>query len=165
MLNNICVLFVFIVWVFSAGCQAEASGHGLNLCTSEEILLFGFRVSGEEKYMSLCEGRDEGYLTYRFGTPANVELQYPEILDEESWDGFSFYGYSRGGGVKNDAMGDYSISFINQGVEYTVSQSWRLRSNEYFIGILLNMGAERVVLQGEHDSQFGSLVVFEKTQE
>ncbi|MFH6599696.1 hypothetical protein ACEVAQ_13385 [Ectopseudomonas khazarica] len=142
--NNICILFVFIVWVFSAGCQAEPSRHGLNLCTSEETLLFGFRVSGEDKYMSLCEGRDEGYLTYRFGTPANVELQYPEILDEGSWGDFSFYGYSRGGGAENDAMGDYSISFTNQGVEYTVSQSWRLRSNEYFLGVLVNMGGSEL---------------------
>ncbi len=159
--NNKYVFFVFIGLLLSVGCQANTAEHGLGLCTNEETLLFGFRVSGKDKYVSLCEGQDEKYLTYRFGTSANVELQYPEVLSESSWGDFSFHGYSRGGGVENDAMGDYSISFINQGVEYTISQSWRLRSNEYFLGILINTGEKRIVFQGDHGSQSGSLVLLE----
>lgn len=111
--------------------------------------------------MSLCEGRGENYLTYRFGTPDNVEFQYPEILDESSWEKFNLHGYSRGGGIANDATGDYSTSFTNQGIEYTIFQNWRLVSNEYFLGILINIGEKRIVLRGEQGSQSGSLMVLE----
>lgn len=107
------------------------------------------------------EVRGENYLTYRFGTPDNVEFQYPEILDESSWEKFNLHGYSRGGGIANDAMGDYSTSFTNQGIEYTIFQNWRLVSNEYFLGILINIGEKRIVLRGEQGSQSGSLMVLE----
>lgn len=159
--NNIFIYFILLSLSFSAACQSRTAEHGAGLCKQEESLLFGFAASGKDKYMSLCEGRGEEYLTYRFGTPDNVELQYPEILDESSWGKFDFYGYSRGGGIENDAMGDYSISFTNQGIEYTISQNWRLLNNEYFLGILINTGEKRIVLRGEQDSQSGSLVLLE----
>lgn len=159
--NKICIYFILLSLSFSAACQSKTFEHGAGLCNKEESLLFGFKISDRDKYMSLCEGPGNKYLTYRFGTPDNVELQYPTVLDESSWEKFNFYGYSRGGGIANDAMGDYSISFTNQGIEYTISQSWRLLSNEYFLGVLINIGEKRIVLRGEQDSQSGSLVVLE----
>lgn len=162
--NNILIILLFLSISLSAACQSRTVEHSVDLCMQQELLLFGFRVAGKNKYMSLCEGQGEKYLTYRFGTPGNVEFQYPEVLDESSWDKFDFYGYSRGGGVENDAMGDYSISFTNHDVEYTISQNWRLLNDEYSIGILINMGEKRVVLQGEQESQAGSLMLFDRKE-
>jgi len=159
--NNICIYFILLSLSFSSASQSKNSEHGAGLCEKEESLLFGFKISDRYKYMSLCEGRGENYLTYRFGTPDNVEFQYPEILDESSWEKFNLHGYSRGGGIANDATGDYSTSFTNQGIEYTIFQNWRLVSNEYFLGILINIGEKRIVLRGEQGSQSGSLMVLE----
>ena len=134
---------------------------GTSLCAEGEAIILSFKLSSKDKYASLCKGAAESYLVYRFGTPAKTELQYPETLDNNSWNKFCFFGYSRGGGIENDAMGDYSISFINQNTKYIISQSWRLIDDDYFIGILIDAPGQRYILRGTQQSQSGSLVIFE----
>lgn len=114
-------------------------------------------VAKNNKISSLCEGEEGKYLSYRYGTLKKLELQYPERLDKSSWGKFKLTAYSRGGGIDNDAMGDYSLSFNNHGAQYVISQNWRLAENEYFIGILLEIDGSRYVLQGDKESQTGSL--------
>jgi|SRR5436190_6860852 len=52
-----------------------------SLCARDERIIFGCPVRGSAKIVSLCASRDltseRGYLQYRFGLPAKIELQYP----------------------------------------------------------------------------------------
>ncbi|WCD80236.1 hypothetical protein [Pseudomonas sp. TUM22785] len=129
-----------------------------SLCLGDEVIQLSFKVADAEKFVSLCEGRNQGYLVYRLGVPGDIEEQYPEQLNSESWRGFYFSGYSRGGGVANDAMGDYSLSFNRRGVSYTVFQGWRLVEGRYEIGVVIGSGGTRRLLSGAKEEQVGSLV-------
>lgn len=141
--------------------NACSESNAATLCRADETTIFAFKISNKRKYMAICQEPKEGYLVYRYGTPGNIELQYPEILNEDSWKSFKFYGYSRGGGVENDAMGDYYLSFENNGVEYTVTQGWRLARDEYSLTLLIDIGEKRIALRGDRESQLGSLVRLE----
>jgi hypothetical protein len=118
-------------------------------------------IASSKKYASLCSG-ESAYLVYRFGRPNSIEFTYPDDLDESSWDKFKLYGYSRGGGIENDAMGDYSLSFSNLGVQYTVVQNWRAIGDEYSVGVLVDTGERRVYMRGSKESQVGSLVLLDE---
>jgi hypothetical protein len=70
------------------------------LCHADEKVVFGCAVG--KRMVSLCSspklGRDVGYVQYRFGTLARLELTYPEKL-EPPGDKFHYSntGYSGGG--------------------------------------------------------------------
>ncbi len=57
-----------------------ASAHSASLCRQSEGTYFS--CSAGSKIVSLCASnpisKDRGYLQYRFGAEAHVELQYPE---------------------------------------------------------------------------------------
>lgn len=141
--------------------ENSRSPHAGSLCKEHESTILGFKLINKEKYVSICEGEKDKYLVYRYGTPEEIELQYPEKLDYSSWSLFDFHGYSRGGGAENDAMGNYFISFKNHGVGYTVSQGWRLTEDDYSLNISIDIGEKRVTLQGDRKTQVGSLVRLE----
>jgi hypothetical protein len=151
------VLFFLLLPSSAAG---EQEGRGL--CLYGELTIFSFKLIRGERYVSVCRGGFGGYLVYRFGVSLkNVELQFPKKLSKDSWRGFEFHGFSRGGGAENDAMGDYSLSFSNSGVQYTVFQGWRAISNEYNIGVTVDLGKSRILMEGDPNSQVGSLVRLE----
>lgn len=158
---QISTLFLMCLFpILSLADKADESPHS-PLCKKEEQVIFSFTVTKTNKTASLCEGEKSLYLSYRYGATDKIELQYPSRLDESSWSKFEFAAYSRGGGIENDAMGDYSVSFNNHGARYIVSQSWRLAEDEYFIGILVDINGKRYILQGDKESQVGSLVRLE----
>lgn len=153
-------LFSFILFPAILFATPTAKDH--HLCKDQENTIFSFTITKNNKIASLCEGEDGAYLAYRYGVSEKVELQYPEKLDKSSWEKFKLTAYSRGGGVENDAMGDYSLSFKNHDAQYVISQNWRLAENEYFIGVLVEADGKRYVLQGDKDSQIGSLTRLEE---
>jgi hypothetical protein len=55
-----------------------------------ETTLFSF-VTASGKTALLCEGPKDAYLVYRFGTAAKTELQYPSVLDANSWQKFTYW--------------------------------------------------------------------------
>src|SRR5690606_6182626 len=70
--------------------------------------------------------------------------------------------YARGGGIQNDAMGEYSIAFTNGGIEYAVSQSWSLARNEYRIGLeVIREDGAVVSMEGDADTQVGALTLLD----
>ena len=85
------------------------------LCKADETILFGC-MSGR-KMISVCASRgfqsDTGYVQYRYGVPAKVELLWPESLQPAA-DHFwrSSVPYSGGG--------ESHLRFVNQGVEYVL---------------------------------------------
>jgi hypothetical protein len=85
--------------------------------------VFSF-VTGRGKIACLCEGPKQAYLTYRFGTAAKVDLQYPAVLDRGSWKKFTYAFYYRGGGVDNAGVDNNQVSFSNGGVRYRLYQDY-----------------------------------------
>lgn len=53
-----------------------------SLCTKGEHIIFSCRLKRPAKIVSLCASKDlarkRGYLQYRFGLPARVELEFPK---------------------------------------------------------------------------------------
>jgi len=82
-----------------------------------ETTFFSF-VTRSGKTVALCEGPKGAYLVYRFGTAAKVELQYPAVLDASSWRKFTYFRYTRGGGLANAGRSEYRLSFRNGKVNY-----------------------------------------------
>jgi hypothetical protein len=95
-----------------------------SLCKGNEQVLINFKLSKSTKSVSLCKERNGKYMVYRFGTKDKIELEYPTTLDASSWNAFKLYGVKRFGGKANAGFGDYSISFMNNKVEYEIFENW-----------------------------------------
>lgn len=54
------------------------------LCRTDESTALGFKIAQKNKFVSLCEGANNRYLVYRYGTAGKIELQYPEQPDASS---------------------------------------------------------------------------------
>jgi hypothetical protein len=138
-----CALMIATSLVTSGSVCSEGSQQGLTLCNKSERAVLSFQIDGSTKLASVCEGASGAYLVYRFGVP-------------------EYSGYSRNGGIQNDAMGDYALKFINAGIEYTVFQSWRLVGNDYGIGIIVETPRARMLLKGVRQSQVGALTLLQE---
>ncbi|MDR0182127.1 hypothetical protein [Lysobacter arvi] len=104
----------------------------------------------------------QAYLVYRFGRYGQIELAYPEKLDATSWGKFKFSGYARGGGIQNDTMGEYSLTFTNSGVQYSIYQDWRLAEDDYSIGVTVRRPKKPVIsMSGMLKTQVGSLTLLD----
>ncbi|MBA4155673.1 MAG: hypothetical protein CTY18_04910 [Methylomonas sp.] len=144
-----------LLFFFSINCKAN------NLCLIDEVKLLSFKVK-TQKILSVCKGKNSAYLSYRFGIPSNIELQFPDKLDISSWKEFQFTGMRRGGGKQNAGFGSYSLSFTKYNVEYSIFQEWNDESEEYSIGVVISVeGKKNIVLNGIKKSQEGSLILLE----
>jgi hypothetical protein len=142
--------------------HVEAKPRAETLCLSNERTIISFQIARSLKIASVCEGRMQAYLVYRFGKPGKSELTYPAKLDAASWIKFEFSGYARGGGIQNDATGDYSIAFDNAGFRYVIYQSWRLANGDYDIGVTVMESKKPVVsMSGVRSTQVGSLTLLD----
>jgi hypothetical protein len=127
------------------------------LSKDNEQILFSFLLKNK-KIVSLCKDRQGNYLVYRFGTKDKVELEYPKKLDTSSWTAFKLYGVKRWGGAANAGFGDYSLSFINNGVTYEIFQNWNDEVNTSEIGITIVFGNKKTILKGSIQTKQGSLL-------
>ena len=101
-------------------------------------------------------------MSYKFGTPSKIELQFPKKLDKSSWEKFNFSGMSRAGGKKNAGFGDYSVTFENGNAEYIVFQSWSDEDSTYAIGVTISDATGKTfTINGLNKTQEGSLVLLE----
>ncbi|KIF83243.1 hypothetical protein [Noviherbaspirillum autotrophicum] len=136
--------------------------HAQTLCTEYEKIIFSFQEKKSKKLMSICRGENPPYLVYRFGKYQNVELQFPEPLNESSWKNFEFSGMRRGGGKANAGFGDYSLSFAKGNAEYSVFQEWSDEDGTYSIGINVQANGKSVIIPGDRKTQQGSLVLLDE---
>lgn len=153
--NTLLVLCFIMVWF--AFFQSAHAQRSESLFKKTERNIMSFTENNTKKIASICEGESSAYLVYRFGEVGGVELEYPHEQNEESWSEFRYSGYFRGGGVINDARGDYTLSFVNSGVEYTVFQNWSLGNKEYNLGVFVDAPNVSTVLKANKDTQSGSL--------
>lgn len=152
MKNKKIYCFVFLILV----CSKVFGG-----CLDNEIIVFSFlTVSGND--LSVCREENNKYLVYKYGKGDNY-FQYPKRLDHRSWGEFSFSGMRRPGGKMNAGFGDYDLTFINSGFEYSIFQKWDDEKSSYEIGVLVrNLKTKRVVkINGLMETQKGSLVLLE----
>ncbi|MCD6010687.1 MAG: hypothetical protein K0Q79_549 [Flavipsychrobacter sp.] len=136
--------------------QKVKEDYGLLKKANEEVIL-GFKLLNSNKTVLLCRQKENKYIVYRFGTNDNVELEYPAAPDTRSWKLFTYHGYSRGGGIANEAMEDYWISFKNNGVEYTIYEDWYIGDGSSHLGISIKDGKKEINLKAKLSSKTGTL--------
>ncbi len=107
-----------------------------NFVLPNEVVVLSFKTK-KKKQVFLCRDKDYHYLVYRFGTKSNLELQFPEKLNESSFQKFEHSSYFRGGGIENLAMNLDYLSFTNSGYRYVIYKTYASESvgNEDEIGI------------------------------
>lgn len=142
-----------------------SSAFAQTLCLQSESVVFSFQESKSKKLAAICKGKDSAYLVYRFGTTEKVELQFPNLLNENSWRKFEYSGRRRGGGKQNAGFGDYTLSFKNGPAEYYVFQEWNDEDSSYSIGISVQANGKSKTLFGNKKTQLGSLVLLESEGE
>lgn len=131
-----------------------------HLCRENEELMFGFDVADSMKKVAICcDGED--YITYRFGTKDNLELEYPESLND-SWNQFTYSYYFRGGGPENEGLDLNYLRFHNGDYSYELYQEYSAVEDTTSIGIrITNEKTQEVTeIEGDSKSQQGSLLSF-----
>ncbi|MBX8574467.1 hypothetical protein [Pseudomonas cichorii] len=105
--------------IYMASCQVMAYASEISFCTEDEDVYFNCSLSGG-KIVSVCaSGNTEpsaGYVQYRYGTPSNIEMSYPE--KEIPPRGRLFFVNASEGSVNKDI-----IKFKNGSYTYIVAQS------------------------------------------
>lgn len=91
---------------------------GPSLCAANEQILWNCTVKGSGKMASLCASdpvtSDAGYVQYRFGTAAQVELSFPQERNH-SQQQFTYSRYTR---PLETAL---EVRFTNQDVNYALT--------------------------------------------
>ena len=108
------------------------------LCKPTEEIIFTFQVKNQ-KWVSVCKEKNGKYLVYRFGKQNKIELQYPAILDSNSWNQFTFKGYTRGGGKGNAAMHYAFLNFNKNGINYEVYETWDSEDDKEKCGVFVRV--------------------------
>ena len=91
------------------------------LCAKNERIIFSCPVKRPAKIVSLCASKDltsdRGYLQYRFGVPAKIELEFPQSKTGTQQK-FQYTHYFR-------AQVDLTeISFSSNGYEYQITDDY-----------------------------------------
>lgn len=126
---------------------------------NEEIII-SFTIADSDKVVSLCTSKEEpSYLVYRFGTPENIELEYPEN-QVDSWDSFTYSYYLRGGASDNEALDLNYVTFEYNGLRYQIFQEYSSNSESTKVGIRMTdlTTNEETILEASEDSIIGNLI-------
>ena len=119
-------LMMFSVSLFAGGgaaLQAQSAGElqANSLCAKNERIIFSCPIKRPPKIVSVCASKDltsdRGYIQYRFGLPAKVELEFPKER-AGSQQKFQYSHYFR---AKVDLT---EISFTVNGYEYQVTDDY-----------------------------------------
>jgi hypothetical protein len=116
-----CMLVATLVAaILSSGKSASSQRDGLQpntLCAKDERVIFGCWLTRPAKIVSLCASKDltseTGYLQYRFGLPARIELEFPKDR-QGTQEKFEYTHYFRARFELNE------INFTTDGVNYSV---------------------------------------------
>ena len=126
------LLMTFTVSLFAGDCFTLHASHYLSpsqspalqansLCAKDERVIFSCPIKRPAKIVSVCASKDltsdRGYIQYRFGLPAKVELEFPTARDG-SQQKFQYSHYFR---AKVDLT---EISFTVNGYEYQVTDDY-----------------------------------------
>jgi hypothetical protein len=124
-----------------------------------EMVVFSFET-GDGRILAVCVGEDRGYLVYRFGTPGDVELQYPEDPGPGSWDLFDYSWYFRARGPGGEGLDLHYLRFENRDVAYTVyEECWSPDSgpDQTAVGVRVESEGKEMDIRGLPGSSTGTL--------
>lgn len=110
-----------------------AQSNDMLLGKNEEVI-FSF-TTNKGKQVILARDKDNRYIVYRYGTPDNIELQYPEKPDWRSWESFTYSYYLRGGGKENSGLDLNYIQFSNNGYKYVIYDTYSAEDGSDIVGI------------------------------
>jgi hypothetical protein len=92
-----------------------------SLCAKDERIIFSCPVKRPARIVSVCASKDltsdRGYIQYRFGLPAKVELEFPKERNG-SQQKFQYSHYFRA------RVDETEISFTVNGYEYQVTDDY-----------------------------------------
>ncbi len=119
-LVGFCACVAVLTTGHPAHTESAAEVQLASLCTASEHIIFSCTVK-QGKVLSLCGSRDltkdRGYLQYRFGLPAKVELEFPKDRTGTQQK-FHYSHYFR-------AQVDMTeISFTNEGYQYLLFDTY-----------------------------------------
>ncbi len=144
--------------------QSEAlSFPPTSMLLENESVLFSFKT--KKKLMNIVIDNDLAYLAYRFGTEDKVELQFPKVLDQNSFQLFTYEYYWRGGGPENMGMHLNYLTFKGEKNQFTVYDEEAYNEqgkNEKGVGIRIWNKEKNANhdIQGKLSSVKGSLTEF-----
>jgi hypothetical protein len=105
----------------SLSTQSTGAFQANSLCAKDERIIFSCPVKRPAKIVSICASKDltsdRGYIQYRFGLPAKVELEFPKER-QGSQQRFQYSHYFR---ARVDLT---EISFTINGYEYQVTDDY-----------------------------------------
>ena len=105
----------------SSSAQSPGGLQANSLCAKDERVIFSCPVKRPAKIVSVCASKDltseRGYIQYRFGLPAKVELEFPKER-AGSQQKFQYSHYFR---ARVDLT---EISFTVNGYEYQVTDDY-----------------------------------------
>ncbi len=108
-------------YTFSANVDDDLANPG-------QKVIFSFKAQSG-KTLSLLTNANEDYLIYRFGKPDKIEFRYPEIVDNNSWENFTFEKYS------TDNQRFSHIIFTNYDFKYTIYYNENINSGVAKCGV------------------------------
>ena len=144
-------ILMFFLFTCLLSCQ--------NYVLENENVIISFQTKNN-KFVYLCQDKNEKYIVYRFGTKEKIELEYPKVKDITSWSKFEFFSYLRGGGIENDAKDLNEISFQNHQNQYTIYQNYYSDEEKYEIGInVVNLNTNKTIrIIGDNKTKKGTLI-------
>jgi hypothetical protein len=131
----------------------RSSVHDNFLSLKTEFVIASFKVETSLKTAAICISEDDDpYIVYRFGTPDNIEFEFP-LDKEDSWNQFS-YSDETGGG-----SGSHLLKFNNKEYIYEIYEEGNLNSEKHRVGIrVTNVSTGEVTdIKGDVDSLVGSI--------
>lgn len=139
--------------------EAKMDYSTMDLCRQDESLLFGFPMKDSEKLLSLCAATDKSSMTYRYGRPNQVELEFPGDR-KNSWQQFEYSYYFRGGGDGNEGLDLNTLTFTTDGYSYKIYDEYYSKERSSSVGIrVTNQSTKKVTdLVGLSEKKQGSLV-------
>ncbi len=135
------------------------------LLNEDEKSVFSFKTK-KGKTVNIVLQKDNKYMAYRFGTESNVELQFPEKL-ENTFEQFTYSYYFRGGGAMNMGLDLNYLSFKGDTHKFVVFEEWSAGEDENdegssSIGIkIIDLSTKKeVVIEGISSTVKGTLIDF-----
>ncbi len=130
------------------------------LVKTGETAVFSFKTKAG-KTAVLCSGENSSYLVYRFGTNKKTELEYPAVLDESSWQKFTYSYYFRGGGKQNAGMDLNYVTFENNGYMYKIFNEYTAEDDMEISGVVITSPeGKETTIKAVNSSVEGSLIGF-----
>jgi hypothetical protein len=127
------------------------------LCKVNEVVVSAFQLQNN-KWVSVCKEKKEGYIVYRLGTADKAELQYPVVLDTTSWQNFSFTSYARDFGKQDVAMQIAYLDFHCNVSKYEVYETTDAEIKQENCGLKTGKGDAVVDMAGVFKTRIGNLL-------